>query len=92
MVLIRLAKSWQISENEVTSESVYFNRRRFLQGLIGAGIAGSSLLLTACGKSSSSEALEKSLQLPKIEGFSKNPQFLTVNRPIAAETVAINLI
>jgi len=28
------------------------------------------------------------LQLPKIEGFSKNPQFLTVNRPIAAETVA----
>ncbi len=51
MVLIRLAKSWQISENEVTSESVYFNRRRFLQGLIGTGIAGSSLLLTACGKS-----------------------------------------
>ncbi len=83
MVLIRLAKSWQISENEVTSESVYFNRRRFLQGLIGTGIAGSSLLLTACGKSSSSETLEKSLQLPKIEGFSKNPQFLTVNRPIS---------
>ena len=88
MVLIRLAKSWQISENEVTSESVYFNRRRFLQGLIGTGIAGSSLLLTSCGKSSSSEALEKSLQLPKIEGFSKNPQFLTVNRPVVAETVA----
>ncbi len=30
MVLIRLAKYWQISENEVTSESVYFRCRHLI--------------------------------------------------------------
>jgi sulfoxide reductase catalytic subunit YedY len=30
--------SWKIPENQVTSETVYDNRRRFLQGLLGAGL------------------------------------------------------
>jgi methionine sulfoxide reductase catalytic subunit len=89
MPLIRIARSWEISEQEVTADRVYFNRRSFLKGLIGAGIAGgSSYLLTGCGKSSSQNALEESLQLPKIEGANQNPKFVQVGRPIADEDVA----
>ncbi len=37
---IRQKKSWEISENEATSESLYLNRRKLLQvaGLAGAGL------------------------------------------------------
>jgi sulfoxide reductase catalytic subunit YedY len=88
MPLLRIAKSWQMPENEVTAENAYFNRRRFLQGLIGVGIAGSSLGLTACGKSSSQSELEESLKMPKIEGIKRNSLFAGVDRPIADEDVA----
>ncbi|WP_281261709.1 hypothetical protein [Aphanothece hegewaldii] len=38
MVLIRTPKIWQLSKNEVTAETVYYNRRHFLKGLIGLSI------------------------------------------------------
>ena len=94
MTLIRIPKSWEISENQITSKSSYYNRRSFIKTLIGAGIGGSILSLTGCqqknstlGKSASQIALEKTLNLPKLE-FTKNPNFAKVNRPIAEETVA----
>ncbi|WP_013325474.1 protein-methionine-sulfoxide reductase catalytic subunit MsrP [Gloeothece verrucosa] len=88
MTHLRVVKSWEISENEVTSETIYTNRRRFLKSLIGAGIGASLLPLTGCQKSSSSLALEQSFQLPKIPSLKTNPAFASVDGPIADEALA----
>ncbi|GAB4524944.1 MAG: protein-methionine-sulfoxide reductase catalytic subunit MsrP [Pleurocapsa sp.] len=95
MTLIRIPPSWEISENQITPPRLYYNRRNFIKTLIGAGIGASLLPLAGCqqenstvGKSASQTALEKSLNLPKINSFTTNPQFAKVDRPIAEETVA----
>jgi methionine sulfoxide reductase catalytic subunit len=95
MTLIRIPEAWEISENQITSPSLYYNRRRFIKTLIGAGIGASLLPLAGCeggtsgmGKSASAIALENSINLPKIDSFTKNPLFQQVDRPIVEETVA----
>jgi sulfoxide reductase catalytic subunit YedY len=42
MTIIRLPKSWEIPEREVTPETVFLNRRRFFKTLIGAGVGATS--------------------------------------------------
>jgi len=95
MTLIRIPESWEISENQITPPRLYYNRRSFIKTLIGAGIGASLLPLAGCqngasgvGKSSSETELEKSINLPNIESFSKNDNFRQVGRPIADEKVA----
>ena len=93
MTLIRVPESWEISENNITSPRLYYNRRSFIKTLIGAGIGASLLPLAGCqsggiGKSASESALEKSIDLPEIESFSKNPNFRSVGRPVTEEKVA----
>jgi sulfoxide reductase catalytic subunit YedY len=48
MVFIRILEPWQLLERDVTSESVFFNRRRFLKGLLNVGLAGTSMTLLGC--------------------------------------------
>ncbi len=94
MTLIRVPESWKISENNITPPRLYYNRRSFIKTLIGAGIGASLLPLAGCqagtnlGKSASESALEESINLPKIDSFSNNPNFRRVNRPITEEKVA----
>ncbi|GFE70331.1 protein-methionine-sulfoxide reductase catalytic subunit MsrP [Chroococcus sp. FPU101] len=88
MVLIRTPKIWELSENEVTSETVYFNRRSFLKGLVGASIGASFFALTGCRASSSQTALEDSLKQPKIQFITTNPDFAVVDRPITEQDLA----
>jgi sulfoxide reductase catalytic subunit YedY len=95
MTLIRIPKTWQISENQVTPERLYYNRRRFLKTLITTGISASVLPLVGCQQSSSTNnqsssqtALETSLNLPKIESFKTNSAFAQVNRPVTEEKLA----
>ncbi|MGV2828092.1 protein-methionine-sulfoxide reductase catalytic subunit MsrP [Myxosarcina sp. GI1(2024)] len=95
MTLIRIPQAWEISENKITPPRLYYNRRRFIKTLVGAGIGASILPLAGCqsgssavGKSASETALEASLDLPAIESFTQNPQFAKVNRPITAEKLA----
>jgi sulfoxide reductase catalytic subunit YedY len=88
MTFIRIPKFWEISENEVTSETVYFNRRHFLKTLVNAGIGASLVPLTGCQKSSSQTALEASIALPKINSVRTNPAFAKVDRPITDEDIA----
>jgi methionine sulfoxide reductase catalytic subunit len=38
-MLVRRLRGWHLPENQVTDESSYLNRRRFLQGTFGAAIA-----------------------------------------------------
>lgn len=95
MTLIRIPQSWQLSENQVTSEHLYYNRRRFLKTIITTGISASILPLTGCQQSSSSKttsstqtSLAASLNLPKIESFQTNSAFTKVDRPVTEEKVA----
>ncbi len=94
MVLIRIPKIWNVPDNQVTSENLYWNRRQFIKTLVGASIGASVLPLAGCqqttsgGESKLETALEKSLNLPSIKSFTKNPAFSKINRPIADRKVA----
>lgn len=87
MTLIRIPKIWDL-ENEVTSESHYYNRRQFLKTFVKAGIGASLIPLVGCHKSSAQTALENSLNLPKISPLRQNPAFSKVDRPITDEDLA----
>jgi hypothetical protein len=43
MPFIQIPQPWQMPEREVTPEAAFLNRRRFLKGLMGAGIAAIGL-------------------------------------------------
>ncbi|MFP4297943.1 MAG: protein-methionine-sulfoxide reductase catalytic subunit MsrP [Spirulinaceae cyanobacterium] len=89
MPLIRIAPSWAIAESQVTSERFYTNRRRFLKGLVGAGIGASLLPLTGCGQSETQKnALKASYDLPALKNLSQNPAFSQVNRPVTDQVLA----
>jgi sulfoxide reductase catalytic subunit YedY len=88
MNFIRIPKPWEISENKITPDRAYFNRRYFLKSLIGAGIGASMLPIAGCQKSEAGVALETSLNLPKLDNFQKNPAFANPNRPQTLENLA----
>ena len=95
MTLIRVSKSWEISENQITPPRLYYSRRSFIKTLVGAGIGASLLPLAGCqngttgiGKSASETELEKTIALPEIDSYTKNPLFRNVGRPITQEKVA----
>lgn len=88
MSFIRIAKPWQIKENQITSPQVYFNRRRFLKTAVGAGIMAGLSPLTACQQASSESPLADSLNLPKIDSLTTNPAFAQVDRPVTDEILA----
>ena len=48
MTLIRIPEAWEISENQITSPRLYYNRRSFIKTLVGAGIGASFLPLAGC--------------------------------------------
>ena len=88
MTLIRVAKPWELKENTITPEQTYFNRRRFLKTLVGAGIGASLMPLTGCQKSSEEKTLlEKTLDVPKLRA-NTNALFAKVDRPITDEILA----
>lgn len=88
MSFIRTIKSWQISENEVTSENAYFNRRHFLKTIVGASIGASLIPIAGCNQSESEKALQTSLNFTKIENYQTNPAFASVDRPMTDEILA----
>jgi sulfoxide reductase catalytic subunit YedY len=90
MVYFQNIPSWQLSENEITSETLYFNRRHFLKSLIAVGIGTSILPLTGCQttKSEIDPLLKASLDLPTIKKLTHNPNFSEVDRPITDELLA----
>ena len=47
MPLIRVPKPWENLESQITPETAFLNRRRFMTNLIGAGVTASLLPLTA---------------------------------------------
>jgi len=89
MTLIKILPDWLISENHATSESVFMNRRRFLQGLGLAGI-GASLGLAGCTTAEESQQQQRQdLKLSTLKSIdaTKNSNF-TLDRPVTDETIA----
>ncbi|HEY9646709.1 MAG TPA: protein-methionine-sulfoxide reductase catalytic subunit MsrP [Chroococcidiopsis sp.] len=85
MAFNHLPPSWQLPEKRVTPESVFWNRRAFLKGLAGAGIAGAALPLLGCQAKTSSEA-----PLANTASLSATPNasFTDPGRPITNEMLA----
>ncbi len=88
MSLIRILPSWQISENLVTSETVYQNRRRFLKTLVSATIGASLTSIMGCQQSASDSSLKMSLDLPEFESLKTNPNFAAVDREVTKQELA----
>ncbi len=86
MTLIQIPKIWDIPEREVTPESLFINRRRFMKGLISAGVATTVLPLTACKNQSLSDASGDRYQTP--DSVIRNPQFPEISTPITPEHLA----
>lgn len=85
MPFIHIPQPWQLPEKLVTSEASFVNRRRFIKGLVGAGIAGATLPLVGCrSQAADSEALSgvKPLQAPL------NSAFANAGRPLTNEVLA----
>lgn len=82
-MLTRVKKSWEISENLVTSEEVYLNRRKLLQaaGLGTAGLIISGIIPEAWAKE----------QLKQLN-FKKNASYVVTDkdRPLTKEELAIS--
>lgn len=88
MSFIHIRPDWQLPEKIATSESAYFNRRRFLKNLagVGLGIAATSCHgrpLTAQG----TENLNSTLGTP-LTNFNPNPAFTNVGHPLTEQRFA----
>lgn len=86
MAFLHLPRPWQLKERDVTSEAAFLNRRRFLKGLIGAGVVGSALPLVGC--QSQQAAVDNPLQGVSSLPASLNQAFAGGDRPITNEVLA----
>jgi len=76
---------WQLPDSAVTPESAFLNRRRFLKGLIGAGVGAS--LLGCSGPATIDAELRQTLGRP-LANVSQNPAFAGVERPVTPQAYA----
>ena len=87
MAYIKIPKGWEIPENQVTSESDYINRRKFIRDL-GMASAGTLLFSTsnACAQNS---GVEKQLDPFRAQTLDvENNANFTVERQMTDEVVA----
>ncbi|HEY9672439.1 MAG TPA: protein-methionine-sulfoxide reductase catalytic subunit MsrP [Waterburya sp.] len=88
MTIIRVPKSWEISEREVTPEDVYFNRRRFLKTLVSAGIGATLMPILGCEKGEEVDnKLTATLNTASLSA-KLNPAFSTVDRSTTDRSLA----
>ena len=81
MTIIRLPKSWEIPEQEATPESLYFNRRRFLKTLLGAGVGATIMPIVGCKQDEQvNSKLADSLDTASLAA-EPNSTFSAVDRP-----------
>ena len=87
MAYIKIPKGWEIPENQVTSESDYINRRKFIKDL---GIASASaLLFSSSNACAGKQGVEKQLEPFQAQKLAaENNSRFTVERPITDEVVA----
>lgn len=87
MAYIKVPKGWEIPENQVTSESDYINRRKFIRdlGLAGAG----TLLFSTSNACAQGRGVEKQLEPFRAQTLAaENNANFTVERQMTDEVVA----
>ena len=82
MPLIRVPKPWENLESQITPETAFLNRRRFMTNLIGAGVTASLLPLTGCQSNASSKTALEQSSTQAYSGLSRNRAFAKVDRAI----------
>lgn len=88
MPFSHLPSDWQLPARLVTPEAVFYNRRRFMKSLIGAGVGLSAVALTGCKPPQTIDPdLEKTLGQP-LTGVSTNPNFADAGREVTQQTYA----
>lgn len=88
MSFIHLPKSWQLPASRVTPEAAYWNRRRFIKGMVGMGIGAAAVSFASCQRSNAMDpALQETLGQP-LRGFTNNPDFRDAGRSITEEQYA----
>ncbi|NEP15804.1 MAG: protein-methionine-sulfoxide reductase catalytic subunit MsrP [Leptolyngbya sp. SIO4C1] len=87
MVFSKLPPDWQLPETLVTPEAAFFNRRRFMKTLIGAGVGAS---LAGCRRPLTSKGLAelKSTYGQPIKSVVENPAFANLDRPVTEQRFA----
>jgi sulfoxide reductase catalytic subunit YedY len=85
MAFVHIPKSWQLPEILVTPEVVFLNRRKFIQTIVGAGIASSALMLSGCQNRNSSDTPLVGTQ--SLEAM-PNGAFTDAGRPMTNERLA----
>lgn len=89
MTIIRMPKSWEISEREVTPEAAFLHRRRFLKTLIGAGVGATIMPILGCQKGEGANSqFAATLDTPTLESVKRNPAFSKVDRRITDRELA----
>ena len=87
MAYIKIPKEWEIPENQVTSESDYINRRKFIKDL-GLASAG-TLLFSTSNACAQGRGVEKQLEPFRAQTLAaENNANFTVERQITDEVVA----
>ena len=84
MPFIRVPNPWHISENRISSESAYFNRRKFLLKAAGAGM-GIAAVTLGCERAETPLSIAQPSRFKDIE---TNPQFLGQDLAITPEAIA----
>ncbi len=86
MVLIRVPQIWDIPESQITPESVFINRRKFLKQAIAAGIGVSILPILGCQQQSEggNDPTAGTISLGQVP---LNPDFATAGRSITDQSL-----
>lgn len=88
-MLIKKTRPWELSENQATSEHIFFNRRKFLKtsGLLAAGVG--SGLLAACEDGAEADTGGAISLDPNASKYPapRNPDFM-LSREITREDVS----
>jgi sulfoxide reductase catalytic subunit YedY len=89
MVWFHVRPDWQLPASQVTPETVFYDRRRFLQQLLGLGLGATIAPLAGCQRNSQTMNPISTLNTTPLTA-SLNPDFSQVapDRPITSEALA----
>ncbi|NJR70097.1 MAG: protein-methionine-sulfoxide reductase catalytic subunit MsrP [Synechococcales cyanobacterium CRU_2_2] len=90
MVLIRVPQRWEIAENSISNEAAFFNRRRFMKSILGAGVAiAATPILSGCQSQAKSSDLDLAAALETLPlDATPNPAFANLDRPLTRRELA----
>ncbi|MBE9137594.1 protein-methionine-sulfoxide reductase catalytic subunit MsrP [Nodosilinea sp. LEGE 07088] len=88
MVFFDSRPDWQLSASRVTPERIFWQRRRFMKSLIGAGVGLAAASAGACQRSNAGDVdLDTTLGQPLI-GVRQNPAFADAGRDLTEQIYA----